>query len=138
MAQGTTSNVALGLAVAGVAALFIISGIQKKSLANVLSGDIGELTPAKEAIAGEPEPTPEEAFHNAPNPLLLGNGYFSPGNHGRELAHGIEVANKYREELEKKVRKGQISEAQGIKLYKEKYPYAGTWSKELKELVNKR
>jgi hypothetical protein len=144
--KGTGSSTALGLGLAGTAALFIAAGIQKKKLGQVLEGDIGEtagqegkrgeaeikagteITPATEAVSGEPEVKPEG---NAPNPFTIGPSLRSRA----ALEENIRQALAYRDQQRTEVATGKISQKEAAKRFSEKYPHYALWTKQLRELL---
>jgi len=158
-------STAIGLGIGGVAAIFLISGILHKSLAQVLQGD----------IKGEPEgPTPEEKGTAEVEQSLKAHGGLpteqenkeiferarrgeaekAPGefapppgqaeakvkgiNSRRELAHGIQVALNYKERLEREIMRGTLSKSEGLQMFNKKYPFYKQWTEELEVLLGKR
>lgn|SRR5215469_2308328 len=76
MARGSGGNTAIGLGIAGVAALFLVSGIQNKKLSQVLEGD----------IQGEPEELTEQQKQEAARVPQIEKGKF---NRFLELEGGV-------------------------------------------------
>ena len=147
MASKSSLPIALGLA--GLGSLYLISGIQGKSLGSVFSGDIGtapnpsgssEPTPAEDAVAsqvgssGLANADSYPGHELAANPLTLGSNSVKK-TRSKELTYGIEQALKYKEKLETEIHAGRISQKQGQQFFQTKYPWYTTWTKELKALL---
>lgn len=142
--EGTGSSTALGLGVAGVAALFITAGILHKKLGEVLEGDTGE-TAKQEGEKAEKEITPtEEATRSdtyehapektAPNPFTIGPSL----NSQQELTSRLQKALTYWDkQLEPLVKGGKLSYKEAQKRFGETYPHYARETIELRELTER-
>lgn len=155
MAQGSAP---IGLALAGVAAVVIISGIQNESIGDVLKGEFGKGT--KNPFPGSatiPSPTASPGAQTSENPAgepvhggsegtappptmitLPGPGATLPSpksQRAKELEHGLEVALGRKGVLEKEVRERRISSKTATEVFNREFPYYATWAEELRNYL---
>lgn len=153
MAQGSAP---IGLALAGIASVVIISGIQGESIPEVLKGEFGKgtknpfpgstSTPASSSASPGTQ-TQEEpaggvpaggAEGTAPPPSTITipkPGATLPSaksQRAKELEHGLEVALGRKRVLEQEVKTGRITSKHATELFNKEYPYYATWYNELR------
>lgn len=149
--EGTGSSTALGLGVAGVAALFLASGILHKKLGQILEGETtetpttGGTTPASQAIEGEqetPAPSnvtgPTAAFEHPPtslprSPITVGSGILKL-HEWEALAKILRPAVNMWTGLEKQVKEHKLSLKEAQKRFAISYPKYASQSNELVKL----
>jgi hypothetical protein len=143
MASKSSLPIALGLA--GVGSLYLISGIQNKSLGSIFNGDLGitegpESTPSEDAINSQinssllTNANSYPGHQAAANPLTVGNAAVKK-TRAQELQYGLTQGLKYKTQLEGWVRSGVMTQGEANQKFQKAYPWYSTWAKELKALI---
>lgn len=150
-------SAALGFALAGVGAVAVISGIQGKSIANVLKGELG--TPPNPAFGKGPtvalEGTAQGVTGEAPGELSAvgeggqalaesGNSPLSPGaianktlagsRKKEELQYNVAQGLKLTEQLNQEVKNHRITVGQATAIFNKAYPH---YAKEVEQYTGR-